>query len=114
VKSDPNLALLILGLIRTGLWIFGAMLTLTYKNYFAFVGCILYVFVALPRAFYEAHYYEPAWLQELASIMAFPATAFIVAGIWFSAYNTRSFRQRLKALEEDVSSRKTPEKRNTA
>lgn len=102
MQEKANFGVLLVGLIRPLLWATGIYLTATYSNWFAFVGCVLSLFVSIPVAFQLAGYGVSGGILQAASILATPGTMFLVAGIAYSARNHKALRCYVDRLIEDL------------
>jgi len=96
--DKPNVSVLIVSLLQPLLWLVGVWLTVTYKNWFAFIGCFVSLLCSIPIAFELAGYSPPGWIVSMASYLGTTAVMFLVAGI---AYSARAYRM-VREWAEDL------------
>jgi ABC-type uncharacterized transport system permease subunit len=105
---DPNSAVLIAGLIRPFIWLVAVYVSTRYRNWFAFVGCLIFAFTSTVSSFTFAHYPIPSWMEEAVPLVSIPGTLCILAAMMVSARNMKIYRRTIERLtrllrEEDRS-----------
>src|SRR5688572_10326873 len=96
MSQNPDLMELFVGLLRPAGWLLGAFICTRYKNWFAFGGCVIFIFTSTIASFANAGY-DPIG-ENVVTYLSTPGVFLMVAGMAYSAQAILNFKRAAENL----------------